>query len=44
VKDSVQNWELISSYEENGVTFLQVKRLLDTCDATEDIKIAVRQT
>jgi hypothetical protein len=40
--DTQSNWELLSFSEKEGITFLQIKRLLDTCDNTEDIKITVR--
>jgi hypothetical protein len=41
--DDSQDWDLISSSRDEGLTYLQFSRELDTGDAAQDIVIEVSQ-
>lgn len=39
IPDKIQNWKLISAFENSTHTFLRFTRLLETCDYPEDVAI-----
>jgi len=41
IKDHIQDYELISGREEEGVTTIRFKRKWNTCDEVHDMNIGV---